>query len=777
MKHVFWRLTLLTMLCTFGHGCGRGSPSGERISWEDCLRELADYNHLPVLDGRNIRMYASYDRTGGNNDFNNFAGKGSEPGWVTLVDLKGPGCIRRFWMTGTDPGHPVRIYIDGEKQPRIDSAIDTLFGEKQPWVPPLAQYVNMCYYSYIPITYQRSIRIETREPNVHPFWGPRRIFFQIAAETFPSGTEVESYPRVLTPEQLTAAGEVGKAWTEAIESHEVILPPEAVSAVIDPGQRADVFSKSGVGTVTAWNLLVEPANAEAWTRLDQEFLLQDTVLRVYYDGQTAPSIEAPLGDFFANGWRKRAYGSWWFTSGEGGFSSRLPMPFADSIRIEVENAADRAITVRFHSEHVDERLPGAGYLHGEFRRSGPGGGQPHLITRVNGRGKFLGCFLGITGTDQSWWILEGDERMWVDGNPNPVWLGTGLEDYFNGGWYYRGSVFGALNASFDRAPFRVAQFRHQHPDPVSFNSFFQMDFERMNDEHTGLPVNGWFQSVAYFYLERPTGVTPVGSDRAARRAVEHPHNRPTTLLQLIELERANDFHGAMRLVEEYQERYPDAEENGVWQLRHLEYRRLGGESIGNAHYQPYRDGHHGETAREQARLLEWFYEEPNRAIVGLNVNGRGRLWLNNQLVLSGDHPYNLFAAGLELTNGLQQLAAQVEMVRGEPWVQAGVRTHEGLAGTGPGTWCSRTVDGGWRTAPAGPPNWQAIGLRDVPRGVPDAPYIGGIPNAFILVQSKSYPVRGLDWGYYQGTYYYRQDFDFPLIGWPAFSRIMTGLLR
>lgn len=759
-------------------GCSpRPAPRGETLSFSKLVRELTEFEHLPLIDGRDIRLYSSYDRTGGNNDFNQFAGPGSEPGWVTLVNLKGPGCIRRFWTTGTDPGHPIRIYIDGETRPRIDSTLDALFGETAPWTPPLAQYINLCYYSYVPIPYAKSIRIEMRQPNQHPLWGPRRIFFQIAAETFPPGTRVESYPRDISAEELNAAREVAEAWKRFINSREVVFTDGAKTAVVEPGSRQSLFSHEGAGTVREWRLLASPAQPDAWTRIEQEALLQDTVLRVYYNGQSEPSIETPLGDFFANPWRKRAHGSLWFTSGEGGYACRLPMPFASGICFEIENAADRPISVRFEADLVPDRDPRAGYLHAEYRRSGPDSGRPHVVAQTQGRGKFLGCFLGVTGLEQSWWILEGDERMWVDNHPQPVWLGTGLEDYFNGGWYYRGSVFGALSGNFDRAPFRVAQYRFQHPDPVSFESVFQMDFERMNDERTGLPVRGWFQSVAYFYLSEPRPVAAVPSNRAERRAVEHPNDRATTMLQLFELERANDFHGAMRLIEEYGERYPDASENGVYRLRHLEYRRHLGMPVGETDYEPFLNGKYGEAAQAQARQLVWFYEAPDRALLGLYANARTLVSLNNQPLLSGDHPFRLFVAGITLTNGLQRLAAQAEMVRADPWVQIGIRTHDGFVGTGPGTWTSREVRPGWRTQDPAPPVWHAVDLRQIPRGVPDAPYIGGIANAFILLQSKSYPVSGLDWQYYRGTAYFRSNFEFPVRGYPSFSRMATGLIE
>ena len=761
-------------------GCGRkeSAVKENHLTWEQVLRELVDLESLPDLRARSIQMISSFDRSGGNDDFNNFAAKAKEAGWVVLANLKGPGCLRRFWMTGTDPGHQVRIFIDGEKTPRIDSTFDDLFGFTPPWTPPLAQFINICRFSYIPVTYNESMRIETREPTVHPFWGPRRIFFQLSIESFPPDTSVESYPRQFTAEQLKAVEEVAAAWTHAIEHREVTFPESAPTLSIKPGQSQVLFEQNGSGVLKEWSIQLEAAEAKTWLRVDQEYIVQDAVLRVFYDGQTTPSIEVPAGDFFANAWRKRTYGSLWFTSGDNGYTCRLPMPYGKSIRIELENGSDRTIQVRFNSIQGSEKPADAGYLHAEYRRSAADSTQPHVVTRINGRGKYLGCFLGITGIDQSWWILEGDERIWVDGNSQPVWHGTGLEDYFNGGWYYRGVAFGALNGNYDRSPFRVSQFRHQGPDPVGFTNFFQFEFERMNDPQSGLPVKGHFQSVAYAYVDQPVAVARLSSDRNDRRAVINPLDRPTFMLQLVELERANDFIGAIHMIDEYIERYSGAEENGIYLLRKLEYRRLLGEPVTLTDYQPFLAGEHGETAKTQAELITWFHEQPDRAIVGMNVNGRGRLSLNGQHLLAGDHPFNLFFAGVELTNGIQQIAAQVDYQRSEPWVQVGIRMHEGFVGTGLGeTLCSRTIDTNWRTAEPTAPAWKPVGVHEILRGVPDAPFIGGIPNAFVLVQSKSYPIRGIDWGYHQGTYYFRQMFDYPTTNWPTFSQTMTGLSR
>src|SRR5690606_6951871 len=54
--------------------------------------------------------------------------KGSEP--VILADIEGPGCIRRFWITGGNIGRDVilRIYFDNEPVPYVEAPLNDFFG-------------------------------------------------------------------------------------------------------------------------------------------------------------------------------------------------------------------------------------------------------------------------------------------------------------------------------------------------------------------------------------------------------------------------------------------------------------------------------------------------------------------------------------------------------------------------------------------------------------------------------------------------------------------------
>ena len=66
-----------------------------------------------------------------------------------------------------------------------------------------------------------------------------------------------------------------------------------------------------------------------------------TILRFYWDGEATPSVEAPVGDFFASGWGRYAQVSSLAVAVNPGsaFNSYWEMPFRRSFRITAENLA------------------------------------------------------------------------------------------------------------------------------------------------------------------------------------------------------------------------------------------------------------------------------------------------------------------------------------------------------------------------------------------------------------------------------------------------------
>jgi hypothetical protein len=159
----------------------------------------------------------------------------------------------------------------------------------------------------------------------------------------------------------------------------------------------------------------------------------------------------------------------------------------------------------------------AGYFHAQFHTGRNSGPEPVLVSEFKGRGHFVGLTMAMQGEDRGYMShLEAPEYIYIDDDWDaPRITGTGLEDYFLGGWYFREGVFAgphhgvpskdALNAS-------IAMYRIHDRDAVHFKKRFKMAF-----------VNPWaperlkpfsWSSCAFAYLDTPEGQNPPLPNRA-----------------------------------------------------------------------------------------------------------------------------------------------------------------------------------------------------------------------------------------------------------------------
>ena len=106
----------------------------------------------------------------------------------------------------------------------------------------------------------------------------------------------------------------------------------------------------------------------------------DIILRMYWDGETSPSVEAPIGDFFGQGWDESyPFAALPLAAGprEGrALVSYFPMPFASGARIEVENDSQQKIDAFYYYVDYVETPEPAG-------RPGP---LPRLLQPRDDRG-------------------------------------------------------------------------------------------------------------------------------------------------------------------------------------------------------------------------------------------------------------------------------------------------------------------------------------------------------------------------------------------------------
>ncbi len=166
-----------------------------------------------------------------------------------------------------------------------------------------------------------------------------------------------------------------------------------------------------------------------------------SILRIYWDDETEPSVECPVGDFFGMGWNQYSHlvSSAICVNPGSAFNSYWVMPFRKKCRITMENINDAdAMTLYYQVDYTLTEVPSdAGYFHTQFRRSNPNETSVYTINDgIKGKGQFVGVYLAWGVNNNGWWG-EGEIKFFIDGDSKfPTICGTGTEDYFCGSYNF-----------------------------------------------------------------------------------------------------------------------------------------------------------------------------------------------------------------------------------------------------------------------------------------------------------------------------------------------------
>jgi len=268
-----------------------------------------------------------------------------------------------------------------------------------------------------------------------------------------------------------------------------------------------------------------------WITFAPEFY-RDLIVRMYWDGEENPSVEAPLGDFFCNSFKKRTkiLSLPINVNPNGGFNCYFPMPFRKHAKITVENRAPKALrgffyTINYALTDIDDD---DAYFHAQFRRANP---LPYeedylMVDGIKGKGHYVGVFMAWQQNNAGWWG-EGEIKMFVDGDGEfPTICGTGTEDYFGGAWCF-GETFSApfLGYPMGKCPSEAGDrhllYRFHIMDPVRFESDLKATMQAIGWRSEGryLPLKDDIASVVYWYQNEPHNPHPPIGNRDALEIV------------------------------------------------------------------------------------------------------------------------------------------------------------------------------------------------------------------------------------------------------------------
>ncbi len=249
------------------------------------------------------------------------------------------------------------------------------------------------------------------------------------------------------------------------------------------------------------------------------------ILRFYWDGETEPSIEAPIGDFFACGWNKfcQINSLPVCVNPSSGFNCYWNMPFRKRARITVENIDDKPIVLYYQINYTLTQVPAdAAYLHAQFRRVHrlPAKQVYTILDGVRGRGQYVGTYLAWEVHSPDWWG-EGEIKFYLDGDQKfPTICGTGTEDYFCGSYGFENPethLYQTFSSPYSGMPQalppkvinlpgqRFGLYRWHIADPIRFEKDLRVTIQALGWKSKGryLPLEDDIASVAYWYQTEP----------------------------------------------------------------------------------------------------------------------------------------------------------------------------------------------------------------------------------------------------------------------------------
>ena len=258
------------------------------------------------------------------------------------------------------------------------------------------------------------------------------------------------------------------------------------------------------------------------------------IIRFYWDDSEVPSVECPLGDFFACGWGKYAQVSSLAICVNPGsaFNCYWEMPFRKRCRVTLENRGANRATIYYQITYtVQPVAPEAGYFHAQFRRVNP---LPYktdytILEGVSGKGQYVGTYM-CWGVNNTGWWGEGEIKFFMDGDKEwPTICGTGTEDYFCGSYNFENQVtheYQTFTTPYSglcqvikpdgvyQSQMRFGLYRWHITDPIYFSEDIRVTIQALGWRSGGryLPLQDDISSVAFYYLDHPNPVTaPLGS--------------------------------------------------------------------------------------------------------------------------------------------------------------------------------------------------------------------------------------------------------------------------
>ena len=343
--------------------------------------------------------------------------------------------------------------------------------------------------------------------------------------------------RSISAENFT--GEKGKAGMADPKDKDIPNAANAFSPARDLGQgwKVNPFVRIDAGkTFTLAEIQGPGAIQHIW--MTPTGTWRFAILRIYWDDETEPSVECPVGDFFGMGWNQYAHlNSIAVTVNPGSaFNCYWVMPFRKKCKITMENINPdgAAMTCYYQIDYTLTDVPDdAAYFHAQFRRSNPNMTSVHtIVDGIKGKGHYVGVYMAWGVTNNNWWG-EGEIKFYMDGDTKfPTICGTGTEDYFCGSYDFdtkKKNAFGVVDVNYTEfstayaglhqvirgdGHYAVMQrfglYRWHIMDPIRFEKDLKVTIQDLGWREGGrfLPQKSDISSTVFWYQTEPHAKFP-----------------------------------------------------------------------------------------------------------------------------------------------------------------------------------------------------------------------------------------------------------------------------
>jgi hypothetical protein len=298
---------------------------------------------------------------------------------------------------------------------------------------------------------------------------------------------------------------------------------------------------------------------------DTSSINRDVRLCIYWDGETNPSVDCPLVDFFCDPNGERNFVNTALVNVRQGFNCYFPMPFRKSAKVELvydgplsagkelQQAMPCYSYVCYRT--MKKILSDEGYFCANWRQEEILlGKRDYVALEAKGKGKLVGWNVTIRSLHfNNRPVVDENEKFYIDGETNASIEFQGLEDSFGFSWGFppTENMF-PLTGWFPFHTNGAAAYRFFLQDSISFKKSLKVAIG------FGATENGWrknysrparivqISSTVYWYQTEPHASLPPLPPAAKRVPI------PETSLWPKEMEfpSANDFkaHGGKLLV-------------------------------------------------------------------------------------------------------------------------------------------------------------------------------------------------------------------------------------